>query len=91
MNIWNIETKFAKLRKCLTKLGKNVECWAVQKRVNLVDLAKSFQTSIAFQTRVYVYLLFNLLANFGFDTAENEPVKVCQKLVQSYKKKLEQT
>ena len=27
----------------------NFECWAVQKRVNLVDLVKSFQTSIYFQ------------------------------------------
>ena len=41
----------------------------VQKRVNLVDLVKSFQTSI-----------YYLLAKFGFDTAENEPLKVCQKL-----------
>ena len=41
----------------------------VQKRVNLVNLVKSFQTSISY-----------LLAKFGFDTAENEPLKVCQKL-----------
>ena len=51
------------------------ECWAVQnwipnvqKRVYLVDLAKSFQTSI-----------YYLLAKFNFDTAENEPLKVCRK------------
>ena len=39
------------------------------KRVNLVDLVKSFPSSI-----------YYLLAKFGFDTAENEPLKVCQKL-----------
>ena len=37
----------------------------VQKRVNRVDLVKSFQMSI-----------YYLLANIGFDTAENEPSKV---------------
>ena len=42
---------------------------AVQKCVNLVDLVKSFQTSIHY-----------LLAKFGVDTAENRPLKVCQKL-----------
>ena len=36
-----------------------------QKCVNLVDLVKSFQTSIA---------------KFGFDTAENKPLKICQNL-----------
>ena len=36
----------------------------VQKRVNLVDLVKSFQTSI-------YYLL--VLVKFGVDTAENQP------------------
>ena len=40
----------------------------VQKRVNLVDLAKSFQTSVG---------ICYLLAKFGFDTAENGPLKVC--------------
>ena len=44
----------------------------VQKRVNLVDLVKSFQTSI-----------WNLLAKFGVDTAENEPLKVCRKLAKN--------
>jgi hypothetical protein len=42
----------------------------VQKCVNLVDLVKSFQTSI------YYYLL----AKCGFDTAENEPPKRVQKI-----------
>ena len=34
---------------------------------NLVDLVKSFQTNI-----------YDLLAKFGFDTAENGPLEVCQ-------------
>ena len=46
--------------------------------VNLVDLVKSFQTSI-----------YYLLAKFGVDTAENGPPKVCQKLDSSFRKKLE--
>ena len=37
----------------------------VQKRANLVDLVRSFLTSI----------LKNSLAKFGFDTAKNEPLK----------------
>ena len=45
--------------------------------VHLVDLVKSFQTSIQY-----------LLAKFGVDTAENEPLKVCQKLANSYLKKV---
>ena len=44
----------------------------VQKYVNLVDLVKGFQTSI-----------YYLLVKIGFDTAENEPLKVCQKLAKS--------
>ena len=40
----------------------------VQKCVKLVDLVKSFQTSV-----------YYLLAKFGFDTAENETLNVCQK------------
>ena len=42
------------------------------KCVNLVDLVKSFHASI-----------YYLLARFGFDTAENGSLKVCQKLVKS--------
>ena len=45
----------------------------VQTFVNLVDLAKSFLTSI----------IEYLFAKIGFDTAENEPLKVCQKLANS--------
>ena len=52
--------------------GWNFECWAVEKRANLVDLVKSFQTSTEY-----------LLAKFGFDTAENEPLKVFQKWAKS--------
>ena len=40
--------------------------------LNIVDIVKSFQTSIHY-----------LLAKFGNDTAENEPVKVRQKLAKS--------
>ena len=39
----------------------------MQKRVNLVDIAKNFQMSIYYS-----------LATFGFDTAENEPAKKLQ-------------
>ena len=46
----------------------------VQKFVNLVDLVKSFQT---------ITSIYYLLAKFDFDTAENEPLKVCQKLAKS--------
>mgnify|MGYP003318247517 CR=1 FL=1 len=59
------ENNIAKMRKCLTKFSRIVECGAVQKCVHLVDLVKSFQTSI-----------YYLLAKIGFDTAENEPLKV---------------
>ena len=55
----------------------------MQKRVNLVDLVKSFQT-IA-NSNEY------LLPKFGFDTAENEPLKVCQKISQKLEQKLEKT
>ena len=40
---------------------------SVKTHVNIADLVKSFLTS--------VYYLF---AKFGFDTAENEPCKVCR-------------
>ena len=59
----------------------------VQKRVNLVDLAKScpnFDFSVSLRIP-FLNILFeldsysneDLLATFGFDTAENEPCKVC--------------
>ena len=57
------------MRRCLTKFSRIVECGAVQKCVHLVDLVKSFQTSI-----------YYLLAKFGVDTAENGLLTVCQKL-----------
>ncbi len=37
-----------------------------------------FSNEIAIQTHIYY-----LFANFGFDTAENGPLKVCQKLAES--------
>ena len=46
----------------------------VQQFANLVDLVKSFQTSIS------IYL------QNGVDTAENRPLKVCQKSANSSKK-----
>ena len=49
------------------EISRIVECGAVQKCVNLVDLVKSFQTSIYF-----------LLAKFGVDTAENGSLEVCK-------------
>ena len=48
----------------------------MQKCVNLLDLAKSFQT------RVYC-----LLANIGFDTAKNRPLRVSQKLQKTVRRK----
>ena len=62
------------MRKSLTKIFWNIEVRAVQKHVNLVDLVKSFQTSI------YYFSLFTtkvVLAKFGVDTAEKGPLKVC--------------
>ena len=38
-----------KMRKSLTKMFWNIEVWAVQKHVNLVDLVKSFPTKIFLQ------------------------------------------
>ena len=43
----------------------NIVFWAVQKHVNLVDLVKSFLTSINY-----------VVAKVGVDTPENEPLKV---------------
>ena len=63
------------MRKCVTnffKVSRIVEWGAVQKCLNLVDLAMSFQTSVQY-----------LLENFGVDTAENGTLKVCQKLAKS--------
>ena len=44
----------------------------MQKHVNLVDLVKSFLTSIKLDPNSNEYSL----ARIGFDTAENEPLKV---------------
>ena len=49
--------------------SERYKCWntigMVLKSVNLVDLVKNFQMSV-----------YYLLTKFGFDTAENEPLKV---------------
>ena len=47
---WSKFAKFCrKMRKSLTKFCWNIEVWAVQKHVNLVDLVKSFPTNILLQ------------------------------------------
>ena len=56
-------------RKIVDDFLQKIEFGAVQKDVSLVDLEKCCKMSI--------YYLF---AKFGFDTAENEPLKVCQQL-----------
>ena len=56
-------------QKCLTESAWNFAIAAVQRNINLIDLVKSYQTSI-----------YYLLAKLGVDTAENGPLKVCQKL-----------
>ena len=53
-----------KSQKFATKICWNIEVWAVQKHVTLVDLVKSFPTNIYY---------FNLVEKIGIDTAENEP------------------
>ena len=52
----------------------------MQKHVNLVDLVKSFPTNVPFLNLLFEQIANSneyLLAKFGFDTAENEPCKVC--------------
>ena len=61
------------MRKCLSKFSRMFECGAVQKCVHHVDIVKSFQS---IQTSIQC-----LLAKFGFDTADNGPLKVCQQLL----------
>ena len=68
----NLENNNAKMRNCSTKFSWNFEAGAVQKRVNLLDLVKSFRSSV-----------YYLLAQFDFDAAENETLKVCQQLAKS--------
>ena len=119
---WNL--KFCeKISKIFDNFFCNIETWAVQKHVNLVDLVESFPTilkrsflsmyviatvscpnfhfsasphvpflNLLFEQTAnsneyvpFLNLLFEqiansneyLLAKFGFDTAENEPCKVC--------------
>ena len=53
----------------------------VQQRVNLVDLSMSLLLNLLFELDSYSNEY--LLAKFGFDTAENEPLKDCKKLSKS--------
>ena len=43
----------------------------MQKHVNLVDVVKSFPTTI------YYFIYMYSLAKFGFDTAEKDSLKAC--------------
>ena len=71
------------MRTHLAKFSLIFESGAVDRWVNLEDLVKSFQTSIYYLVFT-IYL--HLLAKIGVDTAENGPLKYCQKLTNSYKK-----
>ena len=63
---WPFNNKTENMWTCLTNSSWIVAFGAVQKFVDLVDVAKSFQTSIYYS-----------LAKIGFDTAEKGPLKVC--------------
>ena len=72
----NFENKIVKMRNSLTKFGWNFECWAVQKRVNLVDLVKSFQTSIQYLVlfSIYLHILTSTQPRMGLSKfAKNSP------------------
>ena len=49
------------MRKRLTKIFWNIEVWAVQKHVNLVDLVKSFPTNIFLQNLASIQQRTSLL------------------------------
>ena len=49
-------------------------------KVQKLALVKSFQSSILVGLLVLFEWYYFLLAKIGFETAENEPLKVCQKL-----------
>ena len=67
------------MRKCLTKFTCIFEFGAVQRFVNLVDLEKCCKMTI-------------WLLSLAVHTAENKPLKVCQKLAKFLKlEKLEKT
>ena len=53
-----------------------------KKRINLVDLVKSFQTNVYYYLvfTIVLFKIYYLLAKFG-DTAENGPLRVCSKLL----------
>ena len=63
-------------------LTKTIEIAELCKGVHCVDLGESFQTlSVSLLLNLLLeqdsYSNAYLLAKFGFDTAENEPCKVC--------------
>ena len=86
------------MRTCSTKFRYIFGFGTVQKRVNLVDLVKScpnFHFSVSPHVPFLNLLLEQiansneyLLANIGVDTAENKPLKVCQKLAKRSKKRV---
>ena len=53
----------------------------------------NFHFSVSLQVPFFkrVFSIYYLLAKFGFDTAENEPLKVCKKKSQKLEEKLEKT
>ena len=67
------EHKPAKMHNMFAEIYMTFWIRCGEKHVIIVDPVnlKNFQTST------------QLLANFGFDTAENDPLKVCQKLAKS--------
>ena len=82
-----------KMWKSLTKFGLNFECWAVQKRVNLVDLAKSFQTSISNQIAIQSFKkVFSIyLQNSASTQPRTSLSKFAEKKCQKLEQKLENT
>ena len=95
-NKQKIKNKTAKMRKCLTNLSRFFKCGAVlrpdacpqcfswffnwiPKVQKCVDLCKSCRSRQELSNEY-------LPAKFGFDTAENEPLKVCQKLAKTRSK-----
>ena len=65
MNIFRKWVNFAKfcrkMRKSLTNIFWNIEVWAVQKHVNLVDLVKSFPTNIFLQNLASIQKRMSLI------------------------------
>ena len=64
------------MRKSLTKIFWNIEVWAVQKHVNLVDLVKGFPTSI-----YYLQFWIMYLQNLASIQPRTSPVKFAGSIV----------